>query len=128
MAFVVADGRRRVGILTALGPVFDGLAAVVRSLDAIFLESNYDSEMLLDGSYPEFLQDRIRGAGGHLSNVEAARLLHSAGKDLKWACLAQLAEENNCPKLALRTHRKILGRRFPLHVASRYEATGVFEV
>ena len=128
VAFVVDDGRRRVGILTDLGHVFDGLDAVVRSLDAIFLESNYDSDMLLDGSYPEFLQDRIRGAGGHLSNVEAARLLHSAGKDLKWACLAHLSEENNCPKLALRTHRKILGRRFPLHVASRYEATGVFEV
>ncbi len=129
VAFVVDDGSRRVGILTDLGHVFDGLAAVVESLDAVVLESNYDPDLLDDGPYPEFLKRRIRARGGHLSNRESAKLLASATNGrLKWACLAHLSEENNAPELALHTHNTIIGKRFPLYVASRYAASEVFEV
>ena len=128
VAFVVDDGSRRVGILTDLGHVFDGLEAVVGSLDAVLIESNYDPRMLADGPYPEFLKDRIRGPAGHLSNIEAARLLHDATDGrLRWACLGHLSEQNNEPQTALHTHRKVLGRRLPLHVASRYRASEIFE-
>ena len=129
VAFVVDDGRRRVGILTDLGHVFAGLANVIASLDAVVLESNYDPAMLDGGSYPEFLKQRIRGPRGHISNIEAAELLRrSAGPRLKWACLAHLSQDNNHPYLALQTHRDVLGDTLPLHLASRYEATGVLEV
>ncbi|MDY6914073.1 MAG: MBL fold metallo-hydrolase [Planctomycetota bacterium] len=129
VAFVVAAGGRRLGILTDLGCVFDELRAAVGSLDAVFLESNYDPHMLETGVYPRFLKDRISGPGGHISNVEAAELLSSsAGGRLKWACLAHLSEQNNDPQLALATHRKILGRRLPLYAASRYEPTDIFEL
>ena len=129
VGFVVDDGRHRLGILTDLGCVFDGLDAAIASLDAVLLESNYDPKMLAEGDYPEFLQQRIRGAGGHLSNLEAAELLRAAaGRRMQWACLGHLSQDNNYPELALRTHRKILGSKFPLHVATRYEATGVLQV
>ncbi|HLA86166.1 MAG TPA: MBL fold metallo-hydrolase [Thermoguttaceae bacterium] len=129
VAFVVDDGRRRVGILTDLGHVFKGLSDVLRSLDAVLIESNYDPDLLRDGSYPPSLQERIRGPGGHLSNAEAARLLAKADVRFRWVCLGHLSEENNHPKIALDTHHKILGRdRWPLHVASRYEATEPLEV
>ena len=129
VAFVVDDGSRRLGILTDLGHRFDGLDAVIGSLDAVFLESNYDYDMLVTGSYPEFLKARIQGPGGHLSNLEAAELLlDAARKDLRFACLAHLSGDNNYPELALQMHRKVLGRRFPLHVAMRDEATGIMEV
>jgi phosphoribosyl 1,2-cyclic phosphodiesterase len=129
VAFVVDDGRHRLGVLTDLGHIFDGLDAVIGSLDAVLLESNYDVDMLADGPYPAFLKRRIRGPGGHLSNLEAAELLLAAsGERMQWACLAHLSQENNDPEAALRTHRKVLGDRFPLHVATRYEATDVLEV
>jgi phosphoribosyl 1,2-cyclic phosphodiesterase len=129
VAFVVDDGQRRLGILTDLGHVFDGLEAVVSSLDAVLIESNYDPTLLADGPYPEFLKQRIRGSSGHLSNVESAELLNATSdRRLRWACLAHLSEENNSPKLALRTHREILGDRLPLFVAGRYAATNVLEV
>jgi len=128
VAFVVEDGRSRLGILTDLGHVFGDLEGVVGSLDAAVLESNYDPQMLARGSYPPFLKRRIRGPGGHLSNHEAAELVLATGKRLKWLCLAHLSEENNHPRLALRTHREVLGNRLPLHVASRYEATEVLEL
>jgi phosphoribosyl 1,2-cyclic phosphodiesterase len=133
VAFVVADGRRRVGVLTDLGHVFDGLAAVIASLDAVLLESNYDPDMLEHGPYPAHLKARIRGPHGHLSNDEAAALLAScAAGRLRWACLAHLSEQNNQPALALRTHRRILGEsgtgNLPLLVASRYRVGDVLEV
>ncbi|MFB3892245.1 MAG: MBL fold metallo-hydrolase [Phycisphaerae bacterium] len=122
VAFIIADGRARLGILTDLGHVFDGLADLIASLDAVLLESNYDAEMLRDGPYPPMLKRRIAGPGGHLSNVESARLLRlAAGGRMKWACLAHLSEQNNCPAVAMRTHRSIIRPTLPLAVASRYE-------
>ena len=47
---------------------------------------------------------------------------------MKWACLGHLSQDNNTPKLALATHRKILGDRLPLFVATRYEVSEVMEI
>jgi phosphoribosyl 1,2-cyclic phosphodiesterase len=129
VAFVIDDGFRRVGILTDLGHVFPGLDAVIGSLDAVVLESNYDPKMLAEGPRPEFVKQRIVGPRGHLSNIESAELLLAAADGrLKWACLAHLSQDNNRPELVLDTHRRILRRRFPLHVAGRHRATAVLEV
>ena len=129
VAFVVDDGKRRVGILTDLGHVFDGLDEIVRSLHAVVIESNYDPEMLATGPYPESLQKRIRGGGGHLSNVDAGQLIADAGsRRLKWACLAHLSEQNNDPEIAVGTHQEIYGNKLPLYVASRCEAVEIGEV
>jgi phosphoribosyl 1,2-cyclic phosphodiesterase len=130
VAFVVASGGKRLGILTDLGHVFEGLEELVGSLDAVFVESNYDPDLLDSGPYPAFLKARIRGPRGHISNIEAAQLLRAgagAGR-MKWVCLAHLSEENNRPALALKTHRRIAGNEYRLYAASRHEPTGAFEV
>ena len=126
-AFIVSANQKKLGILTDLGHVFDGLPHLIAGLDAVFIESNYDSEMLANGPYPYHLRKRIHGPGGHISNIEAATLLLS-GKRLKWACLAHLSGQNNDPKLALETHRSIIGEAFPVFTASRYSATGIFSL
>ena len=127
VAFVVDDGRRRLGILTDLGHVFDGLAELIGTLDAVLIETNYDPGMLAHGPYPAFLKRRIRGHGGHLSNVETAELLRVAGRNLAWAALGHLSEENNRPGLALETVSSAVGG-LPLHLAGRYAATDVLNV
>lgn len=130
-AFVVEDSStdQRVGIMTDLGHVFEGLKDVLHSLDAVVIESNYDEGMLRYGKYPEHLKRRIRGNGGHLSNEDAANLLAESKSDrLKWACLCHLSEENNTPELARHTHMDVLGDRVEIHVASRYNASGIFEL
>jgi len=129
VAFVVEAAGRRLGILTDLGHVFNGLAEAVESLDAVVLESNYDPEMLETGRYPRFLKERIMGPGGHISNVEAAHLLRDhAGERMKWACLAHLSGHNNTPDMALATHRRIWGNGRPLHVAGRHSCSGLLEL
>jgi phosphoribosyl 1,2-cyclic phosphodiesterase len=127
-AFVVESGQKRLGIMTDLGHVFKDLIPLVSSLDAVFLESNYDPVMLAEGPYPAYLKQRIKGPRGHLSNLEAAELLRRAAeaKRLKWACLAHLSEQNNNPDVALRTHRGVLADELALYTADRYQVSGIF--
>ena len=121
--FVIEHDGVRFGLLTDLGHVFNVLPEIVASLDGVMLESNYDPEMLENGPYPPFLRKRIKGPGGHLSNIESATLLgNSANRRLRWACLAHLSEQNNTPTLALKTHKKFYDRH-PLIAASRYQPT-----
>ena len=130
VVFVVEHDDKRVGILTDLGHVFPGLKDVLLSLDAVIIESNYDPEMLECGFYPERLKRRIRGPGGHISNNEAAHLLRDSMffNRLRWACLCHLSEENNCPNVAVDTHRRILGAKLPIYVAHRDGASDVLEI
>ncbi len=127
VVFVISSEAKKLGILTDVGHIFKELFPVVASLDAVFIESNYDPDMLANGRYPAFLKKRIRGPRGHLSNTEAADLLQ-AGAKLKWACLAHLSEKNNNPRVALNKHSEILGRRFPFYIAGRYSPTGILTV
>jgi phosphoribosyl 1,2-cyclic phosphodiesterase len=129
VAFIVASKGRRLGILTDLGHPFQRLARVMTDLDACYLESNHDPVMLAEGNYPPELKARIRGAGGHLSNEEAAGLLQRCNpRRLQWAALAHLSEHNNRPELALRTHRALLGAEYPLNIASRYGVSELLHV
>ena len=129
VVFVLDDGAHRLGILTDLGHLLDGLADIVASLDAVLLESNYDPGMLSRGFYPEWLKQRIRGPQGHISNHEAAQLLQDAASPrLQWACLIHLSEHNNSPQQALETHQHVLAKRFPIHVAPRHETSEMLEI
>jgi phosphoribosyl 1,2-cyclic phosphodiesterase len=128
VCFVVDNGKVRFGIMTDLGCRFLGLKEVIETLDGVFLESNYDPEMLVNGMYPDDLKQRIQSDHGHLSNEEAAELLLKSGKRLRWVCLGHLSAHNNHPEVALETHRRILGETFPLHIAPRYEVSDVLEL
>jgi phosphoribosyl 1,2-cyclic phosphodiesterase len=129
-AFIVSSGSKRLGIMTDLGHVFKDLIHLVSSVDAVFLESNYDPDMLAAGPYPAHLKQRIKGPRGHLSNIEAADILRRASeaKRLKWACLSHLSEQNNHPDVALRTHRRLGAEDIILYTADRYTVSDVFKV
>ncbi|MCH7527594.1 MAG: MBL fold metallo-hydrolase [Planctomycetes bacterium] len=129
VAFVVECAEKRLGILTDLGCVFDGLDEIVGSLDAAYMESNYDPQMLARGSYPPELKQRIRGSGGHISNEESADVIERCiAERLQWVALAHLSDINNTPELALETHRQRYGDRIRVRLAPRYEASALLEV
>jgi phosphoribosyl 1,2-cyclic phosphodiesterase len=119
VGFIVEHGGKRLGILTDLGHPFPALLEVLPTLDAVYLESNYDPDMLHAGPYPPYLKNRITGLHGHLSNAESADLLRQAGGRLQWAALAHLSDENNTPALAFEAHRRTVGQLLPLVLASR---------
>ena len=127
VAFIVDDGRSRLGIFTDLGHVFDDLKSALSSVDAALVESNYDTDMLEHGTYPRYLKKRIAGPGGHISNIESAELIALHGARLRWACIGHLSEQNNTPELSLRTHCGI-NTGMTYHVAGRYGAGEILTV
>jgi phosphoribosyl 1,2-cyclic phosphodiesterase len=128
VAFVVEAERRRLGIFTDLGHPFTRLAGWLEEVDAAYLESNYDPELLACGPYPPALKARICGGGGHLSNPEAAGLLQACRRKPRWIALAHLSAQNNHPQLALGTHRTAVGRDYPFHLAGRDVASALLEL
>lgn len=127
--FVVEASGRRLGIFTDLGHPFGALRRLLRLVDGVYLESNYDPEMLEAGPYTPALKARIRGPHGHLSNDEAAELLARCGRNRPaWVALAHLSEVNNTPEIALHTHRRRIGSSYPLALAGRYGASELLRV
>jgi len=121
VAFVVECDGKRLGILTDLGHPSLELLAVLESLDAAYLECNYDPALLETGPYPKQLKARIRGDGGHLSNHESAALLRACSrKRPQWIAVAHLSHENNTPDLAIGAQHSAVGRDYPVFHASRY--------
>jgi len=128
-AFIVDDGVNRVGILSDLGHCFDELRNCIPDLDVVFIESNYDEDMLKSNlHYSSLLKWRIRSPHGHLENSESAMLLKDCCSDrIKTVVLCHLSGENNCPELALSTHKRLNTnlRDKTCFVAPRYAASPV---
>ncbi|MBN1435857.1 MAG: MBL fold metallo-hydrolase [Sedimentisphaerales bacterium] len=130
VAFVISHGNgKRLGIFTDLGHRFAGIEDWLRELDAVYIESNYDPEMLNNGPYPYWLKQRIKGDGGHLSNREAVELVRDCGGRLKLVVLSHLSEHNNCPNLVRTTAVEVLGQTesLAIKVASRVAVSEMFE-
>lgn len=119
--FVVSSSKTKVGILTDVGHITAHIETSFSSCDALMLETNYDEEMLMSGSYPDFLKSRISSDLGHLSNQQSAGLLKRLDTStLKHITLMHLSENNNSAQLALRVISKALGdMKFPLNVANQ---------
>ncbi|HBQ85503.1 MAG TPA: MBL fold metallo-hydrolase, partial [Syntrophomonas sp.] len=67
-------------LATDLGVITPEVKQALAHASLAILESNHDMEMLQTGPYPSFLKQRIKGIKGHLSNLDAARLLAYAGQ------------------------------------------------
>jgi len=105
-----ATGARAV-VCTDIGYASEGVRELVRNADVLVIESNHDEQMLRDGPYPLWLQARIAGNRGHLSNRECADLVRdSVTSRLKTIVLAHLSEENNTPRLAYDSMRDAVRR------------------
>lgn len=128
VVFVIDFEGRRLGIFTDLGHPFGGLQSLLETVDAAYLETNYEPEMLENGSYPWHLKERIRGQGGHLSNQESATLLKACEKRPKWIAVAHLSEENNRLERALAAQHSAVGRDYPIFHASRYGCSELLSV
>lgn len=94
----VGIGGTWAGVITDLGKPTPLVLDVLRSLAVVVLEFNHDEELLMTGGYPWPLKQRIRSNKGHLSNHQAAELLHDGVHDgLSHVILAHLSGENNTP-------------------------------
>ena len=109
----------KIGIATDLGIATSLVKEHLKNSNILYLESNHDLDMLINGSYSWHLKQRIKGRTGHLSNMDAGILVSELRTDaLKHVILAHLSEENNCPQKAIQEVSKSLnGSNAALYVA-----------
>lgn len=99
-SFIVSASSVNIGILTDIGKPCNNVIDSFGKCNAVFLESNYDEAMLMNGRYPYHLKQRIRGGRGHLSNYQAYQLfLHHRSPFMSHLFLSHLSKENNNPQL-----------------------------
>jgi phosphoribosyl 1,2-cyclic phosphodiesterase len=130
MALAVSSTHASVGIAYDLGRPTAAVRYLLRARTALVLEANHDDVLLRTSGYPPVVQQRIAGAGGHLSNRVAAELLgelvHAA---LSVVVLAHLSERCNTEQHARDAVAPALaaaGFVGALHVARQGNPTGPF--
>ena len=92
----VFGSKSKAGFITDIGIVSDTVKRELVGSKMVFIESNYDEEMLLSGKYPKIVKNRIKGRYGHLSNddsLELAKYLFDNGT--KCFILSHISENNN---------------------------------
>lgn len=115
---LIHDGKK-IGIATDLGVVTNLVRSHLRDANLLYLESNHDPQMLINGGYPWHLKQRIKSRTGHLSNAEARDLVGElVHNQLHHVILAHLSEENNLPgKAAAEVAKGLNGSGVALCVA-----------
>ncbi len=96
-------------LITDAGQLTPEIVKYATLADHLVIESNYDTEMLVGGSYPNHLKQRIMDKGGHLSNDECATLLRQTWHEgLRHVFLCHLSADNNTPELAYKAASEAL--------------------
>ena len=127
-SFLIEGDGHTVGVFTDIGRVCEQVIHFFRRCDAAFLEANYDTDMLMQGRYPIFLKNRIRGGYGHLSNAEALELfINHRSQQLSHLFLSHLSRDNNDPELAQQLFDEHRGDT-EIIVAGRYAETAVYQI
>ena len=133
---VYCDNNKASGI-TDLGYYDDYIIDNLENSDMMLVEANHDINMLLIGSYPYYLKQRILGDRGHLSNELSGRLLCDIlHNNLRSVLLGHLSKENNYEELAYETvklevtlgQNPYKGDDIPIAVAKRDQVSAVIEV
>ena len=128
----IGDETRKLAIATDLGFSSKLMITQLKDSTSIILESNHDVNMLINGSYPPHLKQRIKSKQGHLSNEQAVGVVSQVvHPGLRNIILAHLSEENNLPNKAeklMRDYLHSINHDLQLIVSSQYESTKLIDV
>lgn len=127
-SFVIGYKGVNVGVFTDIGIVCANLVAHFCKCHAVFLEANYDDELLDKGAYPFHLKRRIRGGKGHLSNKQALELfIAHKPAFMSHLLLAHLSKNNNDPILVQELF-SAAAKGIHVSVASRNQESQVYHI
>lgn len=128
--FAVSFDGKKIGIATDLGFVTEMVKNHLTGCNALILEANHDSEMLINGPYPWHLKQRVKGRTGHLSNTDTKALLQEIKhENLAHVVLTHLSEINNTPEKALTEILPVFHEtQTHITVADQYESSEIFRI
>ncbi len=124
-SFRISYSGKEVGVMTDIGEACDQVKEQLSKCHAVFIESNYDEDMLWNGPYPYFLKRRVASSYGHMSNIQSFDLVNEhAGSHLQTIFLSHLSGENNTPEKAFESFQSLQDKHQIL-VASRTEPSEI---
>lgn len=128
--FTFDDGRNKFAILTDTGSSTAHIEEMINGVDALMLECNHDTEMLMQGSYSRALKERVGGQYGHMNNQQAAELLVSIDHSrLQTLVAAHLSQENNSETLVRSVLDDVMkGEQERIRIADQEGSLGWFEL
>ena len=100
---IYGDGQQ-ISVCTDSGYISEEIYEEIRTADLLLLEANHEKEMLLFGTYPYPLKQRILGDEGHLSNLTCGECLCRIALEepkRRQVLLGHLSNENNTPEVAM---------------------------
>lgn len=111
VGFTIQHEDQRFSLITDTGILDENIMDAIAGSDIYYFEANHDVDMLVSGSYPEPLKERILSARGHLSNLQSARALAELleGRN-EVVLLAHMSTENNEELLCRDTIANVLWR------------------
>lgn len=132
----IIEGDASISMVTDLGYCPESVFKMIRSSAIVYLEANYDPEMLFACHYPPFLKKRIMGNCGHLSNKDCAivaeKLAYSGTRQI---VLSHISENSNTQFLAYTTVKNyleskgiIVGQNIRLDVASQNSRGTIYKI
>lgn len=131
--FIIENNGFSMVYITDTGYINKKYYSQTRNKNIYIIESNHDEEMLMNGTYPYILKQRVIGDKGHLSNRYTGKYLNKViGGDTKYIFLAHVSENNNTYDLALaQVKEELLDNNFDLAniiVARQDESSEMIEV
>lgn len=102
--YIISDESSSLVYITDTGYINRKYHDILFNKNYYVIESNHDVELLMNGSYPYHLKQRILGDRGHLSNKACADYMSKfIGENTKGVILIHLSEENNRKEVAYET-------------------------
>ena len=112
MGFDIESGGKHFVVAPDMGVITPRAHHYMSKANFLTVECNYDLQMLNNGTYPEYLKNRVRGERGHLDNEVVARFLaENYHEGLKYVFMNHLSKDNNTPEIARNTIVKALNER-----------------
>lgn len=106
VGFSIQLGDNTFVVTTDTGIITERADYYMRRANFIMLEFNYDSMMLDNGPYPNYLKARIRSERGHLDNAVSAKYVAEIiSPTLSHIFMCHLSSDNNSPAVAVSTLR-----------------------
>ena len=134
VGYTLTAGHAKVGVVTDLGYLPDGIKWYLRGSQLILLESNHCPEMLRVGPYPWHLKQRILSRKGHLSNEAAAEYIYASDglpDETETLVLGHLSETNNSPwhaRLVAEQALAVCGKKPRLVIAEPRKQSEIFQL
>lgn len=97
----VKSSEAKVGFVMDTGTFDETMVKALKKAKIVFIEANYDENLLRNGNYPAQIKRRIASDHGHLSNaqsLEFAKRLFKGGT--KCFVLSHISENNNSREIA----------------------------